>query len=56
MPMSILSYRSTEMVKEFVRDPSRCQHTPMPGHTDLSAQDLADLIEHFFQKREEPGF
>jgi mono/diheme cytochrome c family protein len=52
-PMSILSYRSIHMVKEFIRHPSLYRHTRMPDHTDLSDDDLDALIAYFWHKSRE---
>jgi mono/diheme cytochrome c family protein len=52
-PMSILSYRSIHMVKELIRHPSRYRHTRMPDHSDLSEDDLDDLIAYFWHKGRE---
>ena len=48
--MSILSYRSIDLVKAFIRQPSVYRHTRMPDHTDLSEQDLDALIAYFWHK------
>ncbi len=42
-PMSVTSYRSKRMVKEFIRNPSKYRHTHMPDHLDLTDRDLEDL-------------
>ena len=46
-PMSVTAYRSKEMVKEFIRNPSKYRHTYMPDHLDLSAEDLENLWLYF---------
>jgi len=53
-PMSILSYRSIDLVKAFIRHPSLYRHTRMPDHADLSEQDLDALIAYFWHKSREP--
>ncbi len=53
-PMSILSYRSIDLVKAFIRNPSLYRHTHMPDHTDLSEQELDALIAYFWHKRQDP--
>lgn len=46
-PQSIVSYRSENMVKEFIKNPSKYRYTHMPDHTELSDQDLDNLISYF---------
>lgn len=46
-PQSIVSYRSENMIKEFIKHPSKYRYTHMPDHTDLSDQDLDNLISYF---------
>lgn len=46
-PQSIVSYRSENMIKEFIKNPSKYRHTHMPDHPDLSDQDLNNLISYF---------
>ena len=46
-PMNILEYRSQEMVKEFIRNPSKYRYTHMPDHKDLSDNDLDNIISYF---------
>jgi|GEM_PF-735219 len=46
-PQSIVSYRSENMIKEFIKNPSKYRHTHMPDHPDLSDQDLDNLISYF---------
>ncbi|HVY55954.1 MAG TPA: cytochrome c [Thermodesulfobacteriota bacterium] len=46
-PRSIVTYRSEYMIKEFIKHPSQYRYTQMPDHTDLTDQDLNDLIAYF---------
>ncbi|MGB3364101.1 MAG: cytochrome c [Thermodesulfobacteriota bacterium] len=46
-PQSIVSYRSENMIKEFIKNPSKYRYTHMPDHLDLSDQDLDNLISYF---------
>ncbi len=46
-PQSIVSYRSENMIREFIKNPSKYRHTQMPDHPDLSNQDLDNLISYF---------
>ena len=46
-PQSIVSYRSENMIKEFIKNPSKYRYTHMPDHPDLSNQDLDNLISYF---------
>lgn len=46
-PTNILEYRSQDMVKEFIKHPSKYRHTHMPDHKDLSDLDLDNLIKYF---------
>lgn len=46
-PKSIVSYRSTKMIKEFISHPSKYRYTEMPDHMDLSEQDLDNIISYF---------
>lgn len=46
-PQSIVSYRSENMIKEFIKNPSKYRYTHMPDHPDLSDQDLDNLISYF---------
>lgn len=51
-PQNILDYRDAAFVKAYIRQPSRYRYTQMPDHTDLSDQDLNDLIAYFRFKQE----
>jgi mono/diheme cytochrome c family protein len=46
-PQSIVIYRNTYMIKEFIKHPSKYRYTQMPDHPDLSDQDLDNLISYF---------
>ncbi len=46
-PQSIVSYRNTYMIKEFIKNPSKYRYTQMPDHPDLSEQNLDNLISYF---------
>lgn len=46
-PRSIVEYRSAMMIKAFIRQPSAFRHSYMPDHTDLSEQQLDQLIAYF---------
>lgn len=46
-PMNILEYRSQYIVKELIKHPSKYRYTHMPDHTDLSDEDLDNLIKYF---------
>lgn len=46
-PQSIVTYRNEYMIKEFIRNPSKYRIGQMPDHTDLSEQNLDDLISYF---------
>lgn len=52
-PKSVVEYRTTKMVKEFIRHPSQYRNTRMPDHTYLTDKNLDDLIEYFTQKKKE---
>ena len=45
-PQSITAYRSEQMIKEFIRHPSKYRYTQMPDHPDLSEGDLDDLYRY----------
>ena len=46
-PKNILEYRTTYMVKEFIKNPSKYRFTQMPDHNDLSDEELDSLIDYF---------
>lgn len=46
-PQSIVSYRNTYMIKEFIKNPSKYRYTQMPDHADLSEKNLDDMIAYF---------
>ncbi len=56
-PMSIVEYRSQNMIKAFIRQPSKYRHTQMPDHLDLTELDLDHLLGYFWHmsKRKSPG-
>ena len=45
-PQSVTEYRSPEMLKAFIRQPSQFRYTRMPDHTDLSDADLDNLLDY----------
>lgn len=45
-PQSVTEYRSPEMLKAFIRQPSQFRYTRMPDHTDLSDADLDGLLDY----------
>lgn len=47
-PMNILEYRSTHMVKEFIRNPSRYRHTHMPDNPDLDENQLQQIVDYLW--------
>lgn len=51
-PQSIISYRSENMIKEFIKHPSKYRYTHMPDHPDLSEQDLDNLISYLHYMNE----
>jgi mono/diheme cytochrome c family protein len=46
-PQSIVTYRNTYMIKEFIKNPSKYRYTHMPDHPDLSDQGMDNLISYF---------
>lgn len=46
-PQPLLAYHDAAFVKAYIRQPSQFRYTHMPDHTDLSDQDLDDLIAYF---------
>lgn len=46
-PQGITEYRSAEVLKAFIRQPSQFRYTRMPDHTDLSDADLDRLLDYF---------
>ncbi len=55
--MSIVEYRSQNMIKAFIRQPSKYRHSQMPDHLDLTELDLDHLLGYFWHmsKRKSPG-
>ena len=51
-PQSVVAYRSENMVKEFIKHPSKYRYTHMPDHTDLSEQALDELVSYFYYMNE----
>lgn len=51
-PQSIVSYRSENMIKEFIKNPSKYRYTHMPDHPDLSENDMDNLISYFYYMNE----
>ena len=47
-PQSIVSYRSQNMIREFIRNPSRYRYTRMPDHQDLDDRALDELLAYFW--------
>jgi mono/diheme cytochrome c family protein len=47
-PMSIVDYRSQNMIKAFIHQPSKYRHTHMPDHLDLTESDLDNLLDYFW--------
>jgi mono/diheme cytochrome c family protein len=47
-PMSIVDYRSQNMIKAFIHQPSIYRHTHMPDHLDLTESDLDNLLDYFW--------
>ncbi|GAB3522219.1 cytochrome c [Photobacterium alginatilyticum] len=45
-PMNILVYRSPEILREYIRQPSKFRYTQMPDHTDLSFQQIDSILEY----------
>lgn len=53
-PMNVLQYRPSNMVKEFIKHPSKYRYTHMPDNPDLSDIQLQNIIDYlwFKNKRE----
>ena len=49
-PKSILAYRTREIIKEFIKHPSKYRYTQMPDHLDLTEQQLNSLLDYFGYK------
>ena len=47
-PQSIVAYRSQNMIREFIRNPSKYRYTNMPDHGDLDDQALDELLAYFW--------
>ncbi|MFA9407301.1 MAG: cytochrome c [Candidatus Dadabacteria bacterium] len=51
-PQSIVTYRSENMIKEFIKHPSKYRYSQMPDHPDLSDQYLNNIISYFYYMNE----
>jgi mono/diheme cytochrome c family protein len=47
-PQSIVAYRSENMIREFIRNPSIYRYTHMPDHRDLDDEALDELLAYFW--------
>ena len=47
-PQSIVAYRSGNMIREFIRNPSKYRYTNMPDHRDLDDDALDELLAYFW--------
>ena len=47
-PQSIVAYRSQNMIREFIRNPSLYRYTHMPDHRDLDDEALDELLAYFW--------
>lgn len=45
-PRSVTEYRSAQMLKAFIRQPSQFRYTRMPDHADLTEADLDRLLDY----------
>lgn len=45
-PRSIVTYRSPQMIKEFIKNPSKYRYTFMPDHPDFSEEDLDNILSY----------
>ncbi|WP_064609076.1 c-type cytochrome [Photobacterium sp. J15] len=45
-PMNILAYRDSEILREYIRQPSKFRYTQMPDHTDLSSEQVERILEY----------
>ena len=45
-PQSIVAYRTEEMIKAFIKQPSQFRYSSMPDHTDLSDGQLDELYQY----------
>jgi len=52
-PMNILEYIPVNMVKEFIRHPSKYRYTYMPDNEDLSVEQLNNIIDYLWFKYRE---
>jgi hypothetical protein len=47
-PQSIVAYRSQNMIREFIRNPSKYRYTHMPDHQDLDENALDELLAYLW--------
>ncbi len=52
-PMNVLQYRPANMVKEFIKHPSKYRYTHMPDNPDLSDKQLQNIIDYLWFKNRE---
>ncbi len=45
-PMSVVSYRSKDMLRKFIKQPSQFRYTQMPDHLDLSAEQIDSILDY----------
>ncbi|MGF1701110.1 cytochrome c [Photobacterium makurazakiensis] len=45
-PMNILSYRHRDMVRDYIRQPSKFRHTQMPDHLDLKTSQIDSILDY----------
>ncbi|WP_299012880.1 cytochrome c [uncultured Photobacterium sp.] len=45
-PKNIMAYRSSDMLREYIRQPSKFRYTQMPDHTDLSFDQIDRLLDY----------
>ncbi len=50
-PMNITEYRSSEMVKAMIKEPSKYRYTVMPDHPHLEEKDIDDLFKYLKAKK-----
>ena len=53
-PQNILSYRSENMVRAFIKASSQFRHSKMPDFPDLSEQQIDQLIDYLWQLKRQP--
>lgn len=52
-PMNVLEYRPANMVKEFIKHPSKYRHTYMPDNPDLSDEQLHNIVDYLWHIKED---